>query len=112
MDPEVIAGIGNIYSDDILWAAKIHPFKPANKLNVKELNGLWKAIHQVLKKALKLRGTSSSDYRDTSGKEGGYADYRLVYQREGEPCQRCKMAITRVKLGGRSAHYCPKCQKL
>ncbi|MDO8429991.1 MAG: bifunctional DNA-formamidopyrimidine glycosylase/DNA-(apurinic or apyrimidinic site) lyase [bacterium] len=112
MDPEVIAGIGNIYSDDILWAAKIHPFKPANKLGNQELGSLYKAIRKVLEKALKLRGTSYSDYRDTSGKEGGYADYRLVYQREDEPCRRCKTAIVRVKLGGRSAHFCPKCQKL
>ncbi len=112
MDPEVIAGIGNIYSDDILWAAKIHPLKPANKLSEKELKEIWIAIHKILEKALKLRGTSYSDYRDTSGKEGHYADYRLVYQREGEPCQRCKTKIKRVKIGGRSAHFCPKCQKL
>ncbi|MBI3046185.1 MAG: bifunctional DNA-formamidopyrimidine glycosylase/DNA-(apurinic or apyrimidinic site) lyase [Candidatus Harrisonbacteria bacterium] len=112
MDQEVIAGIGNIYSDDILWKAKIHPLKPANKLSEKELKGIWIAIHKVLEKALKLRGTSTSDYRDTAGKEGGYTDYRLVYQREGEPCQRCKTKIRRVKIGERSAHFCPKCQKL
>lgn len=112
MDQEVIAGIGNIYSDDILWKAKIHPFKPANKLSIKELKEVWSAMREVLQKGLKLRGTSTSDYRDTAGKEGGYADYRLVYQREGEPCPRCKTAIARVKLGGRSAHYCPKCQKI
>lgn len=112
MDPEVIAGIGNIYSDDILWMAKIHPFQPANKLSEKELKEIWIAIHKVLNKALKLRGTSYSDYRDTAGKEGYYADYRLVYQREGEPCQRCKTKIKRVKIGGRSAHFCPTCQQL
>lgn len=112
MDQEVIAGIGNIYSDDILWKAKIHPFKPANKLSQKELRELWKAMREILTKALKLRGTSISDYRDTAGKEGYYADYRLVYQRESEPCQRCKTKIKRVKIGGRSAHFCPRCQKL
>ena len=112
MDPEVIAGIGNIYSDDILWTSRINPFKPANKLSGKELKVLWQSIKKVLTKAVKLRGTSISDYRDTSGKEGKYADYRLVYQREGEPCPRCKTEIKRVKLGGRSAHYCPICQKL
>ena len=111
MDPEVIAGIGNIYSDDILWTAKIHPLKSAKELNVKELKGLWKAIHSILTKALKLRGTSYSDYRDTAGKEGHYSDYRLVYQRKGEPCQRCRTKIKRLKVGGRSAHFCPKCQK-
>lgn len=112
MDPEVIAGIGNIYSDDILWKAKVHPFRQANKLSNQELQEIWKAMRQILTKALKLRGTSTSDYRDTAGKEGYYADYRLVYQRESEPCQRCKTKIQRVKIGGRSAHYCPKCQKL
>lgn len=112
MDQEVIAGIGNIYSDDILWKAKIHPFKPANKLSDKELREIWKAMREILQKALKLRGTSTSDYRDTAGKEGGYTDYRLVYQREGESCQRCKTKIKRVKIGGRSAHYCPKCQTI
>lgn len=112
MDPEVIAGIGNIYSDDILWSAKIHPFRPANNLSEKELKIMWKAMRAILAKAVRLRGTSISDYRDTAGKEGNYADFRLVYQREGEPCRRCGALIKRVKIGGRSAHYCPKCQKL
>src|SRR3989344_147701 len=71
MDPEVIAGIGNIYSDEILWQSRIHPFKPANKLSDKEIRDMFKAMKQILAKALKLRGTSSSDYRDTSGKRGG-----------------------------------------
>jgi len=112
MDPTVIAGIGNIYSDDILWTAKIHPLRPANKLKPAELEVLWKAIRQILQKAVKLRGTSTSDFRDTEGKEGGYTDYRLVYQREDEPCARCGTKIKRLKVGGRSAHFCPKCQKL
>lgn len=113
MDPEVIAGIGNIYSDDILWTARINPFKPAKKLNNAELKNLYQAIRKVLAKAVKLRGTSTSDFRDTEGLEGGYTDYRLVYQREGEPCSRHDGGtITRKKIGGRSAHFCPKCQVL
>ena len=112
MDQEVIAGIGNIYSDDILWTAKIHPFKPGNKLSDKETKDIYTAIKQILTKALKLRGTSISDYRDTAGKEGEYTEERLVYQREDEPCLRCKTKIKRLKVGGRSAHFCPKCQKL
>lgn len=113
MDQEVIAGIGNIYSDDILFAARIHPLKPANKLKEKELKALWLATHQILKKALRLRGTSTSDYRDTSGEKGYYTEARLVYQREGEPCPYpCKGKIKRLKIGGRSAHFCPKCQLL
>jgi len=112
IDQEVIAGIGNIYSDEILWRAKIHPFKPANKLNEAELKKIYAATREILKKAIKLRGTSISDFRDTSGKEGAYATVRYAYQREDEPCPRCKTPIRRIKLGGRSAHYCPKCQKL
>ncbi|MEK7147064.1 MAG: bifunctional DNA-formamidopyrimidine glycosylase/DNA-(apurinic or apyrimidinic site) lyase [Patescibacteria group bacterium] len=112
MDQEVIAGIGNIYSDDILWLAKIHPFRPAASLSKDELVRIYKAMRLILKKAVKLRGTSISDFRDTSGKAGGYGSIRLVYQLEGKPCKRCQILIKRVKMGGRSAHFCPKCQKL
>lgn len=112
MDPEVIAGIGNIYSDEILWQSRIHPFRPANKLKDKEIREMYKAMKSILAKALKLRGTSSSDYRDTSGKKGGYDLVRLAYDREGEPCKRCGAKIIRKKIGGRSAHFCPRCQKL
>lgn len=111
LDQEVVAGIGNIYSDDILWQARIHPFKPANKLSDKEIKLMYQAMKSILKKALKLRGTSSSDYRDTAGKRGGYDKVRLAYDREGQPCRRCATSIARIKMGGRSAHYCPRCQK-
>ena|SRR3989338_4800605 len=112
MDQEVIAGIGNIYSDEILWEAKIHPFKPANKLSPSELKALREATRKVLKQALKLRGISISDFRDTSGEKGYYTEARKVYQREGEKCSRCGVKIKRIKMGGRSAHFCPKCQNL
>ena len=112
MDPGVIAGIGNIYSDEILWKAKIHPLKSANKLSDQELRKLWNAIHQILTKAVRLRGTSTSDYRDAAGEKGYYTNERLVYQREGEKCKRCKAKIKRMQVGGRSAHFCPKCQRL
>ena len=112
MDQEVIAGIGNIYSDDVLWKAKVHPFRPTNSLSVNELKRIYSAMREILTKALKLRGTSTSDFRDTAGEKGKYGPTRLVYQREGEPCARCKTKITRKKIGGRSAHFCPKCQKL
>ncbi len=69
-------------------------------------------MKKVLKKALELRGTSVSDYRDVDGKSGFYGDKRLIYKREKEPCKRCKTKIIRSKKGGRSAYYCPKCQVL
>jgi formamidopyrimidine-DNA glycosylase len=67
-------------------------------------------MREILKKAVSLRGTSTSDFRDTAGLKGKYTDKRLVYQREKEPCLRCKSVIKRIKVGGRSAHFCPKCQ--
>ncbi len=111
MNPNKIAGIGNIYSDDMLWRAKIYPLCKPSSLSDYEIKRLYKAMREILTKAVKLRGTSTSDFRDTGGKEGKYTGYRLVYQREGEPCGRCKTAIKRIKIGGRSAHYCPKCQR-
>lgn len=111
MDQTVIAGIGNIYSDDILWRAKIHPFRAADRISEKERQEIFRAMKSVLQKAKRLRGTSSGDYRTPAGKAGSYFDSRFVYQREGEPCKRCGAKIARIKMGGRSAHYCPKCQK-
>lgn len=112
LDPNTIAGIGNIYSDDILWQSRIHPLRRTDSLSEKELKELYKAIRSILAKAVSLRGTSFSDFRDTSGKEGYYAGHRLVYQREDEPCSRCGTKIQRTVISGRSAHYCPTCQKL
>ena len=112
LDQEVIAGIGNIYSDEALWLAKIHPFTPSNKLTKKQLSVLYHSIKKVLQKSLRVRGTSMRDYRDTDGKEGGYIKVRLVYARAGLPCKRCGTKIQRIKMNVRSAHFCPKCQKL
>lgn len=112
MDQNVIVGIGNIYADEILWQAKVHPFKLANQLTTNELKTIYGAMKQILKKAVKLRGTSISDYRDTAGKSGKYGEIKKAYQREGEPCFRCKTPIKRVKMGGRSSHFCPACQRL
>ncbi|MDO8574711.1 MAG: DNA-formamidopyrimidine glycosylase [bacterium] len=113
MDQNVISGIGNIYADDILFTAKIHPLKKVEKLSEKELKTIFSATLTILKKAVKLRGTSTSDYRDTAGKKGGYGNIRLVYQREGEKCpNKCGGIIKRIKIGNRSAHFCPACQKI
>jgi len=112
MDQDKIAGIGNIYSDDILWKAKIHPLRPSDSLTGEEVKKIHKAIKEILTLAVKLGGTSISDYRDVSGKKGGYADKRLVYRRDGEPCKRCGSPIKRLKIGGRSARFCSECQKI
>ena len=110
MNQNFIAGIGNIYSDEIVWLAKIHPQKRIEKLTLKNLKDLYQAMRKILLKALKLRGTSIDDYRTANGERGRYDLVRYVYQREGKPCQRCGTLIKRIKIGGRSAHFCPKCQ--
>ncbi|MFA5052869.1 MAG: bifunctional DNA-formamidopyrimidine glycosylase/DNA-(apurinic or apyrimidinic site) lyase [Parcubacteria group bacterium] len=112
MDQTKIAGIGNIYSDDILFKAKIHPLRPAASLTEKEIAKLYDAMKDILALAVKLGGTSISDFRTLEGKEGGYAEKRLVYRRDGKPCPRCGTSIKRIKIGSRSARFCPSCQKL
>lgn len=113
MDQTVVSGIGNIYASEILFKAKVHPFKSANKLTEDELKKLHKATKYILDKALKARGTSTADYRDTFGKKGRYGDMRLIYQKEGESCpNKCGGKIIREKKGGRSAFFCNHCQKL
>lgn len=111
LDQNFIAGIGNIYSDEILWLSRIHPLQPLSSLSREKLLKLFKALKLVLKKAVRLRGSSVSDYRDSSGKPGSYAKTRFVYARKGEPCPRCGAKIISMRVGGRTAHFCGKCQK-
>jgi formamidopyrimidine-DNA glycosylase len=112
MNQEKIAGIGNIYSDEILWEAKVNPFRRADSLTEPEIKKIYSAIGKILAKALKLRGTSTSDFRDTAGIKGKFGEILKVYRREGDPCPRCGTKIVRQKIGGRSAHFCPLCQPL
>jgi len=112
MDQHMIVGIGNIYSDEILWQSKIHPFKDVSKLNEKELKEIYQTTKKILKKAIKLKGTSFSDFRLINGSKGHYQTERKAYQRHGEKCFRCGNKIQRKKIGTRSAHFCPHCQKL
>lgn len=112
MNQEIIVGIGNIYSDEILFEAKIHPLKQVQKLKLEDLKKIYQAMKKILRRAILLRGSSMSDYRDTAGKKGRYQEIQKVYQREKEKCYRCKSIIKRIKISKRSAHYCPTCQKL
>lgn len=112
MNPEFIAGIGNIYSSEALWRAKVHPLKDASKLTKKELKALYDSIRKVLLLGIKLGGESFSDYRNIEGKKGRFDPERKVYQREKERCAKCKTPIRRLKIGGRSAFFCPACQQL
>jgi len=112
MAQEIIAGIGNIYSDEILWEAKIHPFKDVSKLNESEFKNIYQAIKEILPKAIRLGGESISDFRRISGERGYFDKERKVYRREGEKCSRCGTIIKRIKLTNRSTYFCPTCQKL
>jgi formamidopyrimidine-DNA glycosylase len=112
MIPEIIAGIGNIYSSEILWHAKVHPEKLVQNLKESELKNIYKATQKVLRLGIDLGGDSFSDYRNVNGEKGSFNEQRKVYKRENEFCSRCKKSkIKRIKIAGRSAFYCPTCQK-
>lgn len=111
LNQEFLAGVGNIYSDEALYLAKIHPLSFTEKIPQDKLKLLFEKLAWVLKKSLKLRGTTRQDYRDTSGQKGDYFNQRLVYARKGEKCP-CSGRIKTVKIGSRTAHFCPRCQKL
>lgn len=112
MDQKFVAGIGNIYSDEILWNAGLRYDRGSETVSTQEVRRLYRAIGEVLQEAIKLRGSSLADeqYRDLYGNVGNYAAEHKVYAREGEPCRRCRHIIERVKWQGRSAFYCPGCQ--
>ncbi|MDD5551772.1 MAG: DNA-formamidopyrimidine glycosylase [Candidatus Pacebacteria bacterium] len=112
MNQEIISGIGNIYSDEILFDAKINPFKNSVELEEDELRRIFNSTKKILKLGVKLKGESFSDYRIPSGKKGNFDSKRKVYRREGERCPKCNGKIKREKIGGRSAHFCPTCQKI
>jgi formamidopyrimidine-DNA glycosylase len=108
MDQFTIAGIGNIYSDEILWYAGIHPLHRVEKLNDKELAAIYKYIRFVLKKAIGAKGSSEVDYRTLEGKFGKYQNMQKAYQQTGKKCQKGDGGIIkRIKVNGRSAHFCP-----
>lgn len=112
MDPSVLAGVGNIYASEALWRAKIHPEKRTSELSEEELKELYRAIIKALKAGMRLGGESFADYRNVEGEKGNFDDERRAYQREKEPCFRCGTKMERLKFGGRSSFFCPKCQKL
>lgn len=111
MDQSQIAGVGNIYADEILWASRVHPLSPANKLSKKDVEAIYENTKKILSESLKRRGTSTSDFRDTEGKKGTFGEFRNVYRRTDLPCPVCGGPIRRISLGGRGTHFCPVCQK-
>lgn len=111
LDQSVVAGVGNIYADESLFEARLHPARLACNLDDSEMDRLRRAVATVLRRAIERRGSSIRNYVDGSGGPGGYQNEFRVYGRTGEPCPRCATAIESSRLAGRSSHYCPECQK-
>jgi formamidopyrimidine-DNA glycosylase len=112
LDQSVIAGVGNIYADEALYAAQIHPLRPADSLDADEINRLHAAIQSVLEKGIEHGGTTFGRYRDAYNEAGGNFDHLVVYQKTGQPCPRCGTPIERITVAQRGTHYCPHCQRL
>ena len=106
-----IAGLGNIYADEILFEAGIHPCVPAQSIRGRKIHTLYQSIRSILREAIACRGDTVSDYRTAFGESGSYQCNHRVYQRHGESCLRCGATIERMRLAGRSTHYCPNCQR-
>lgn len=112
LNQELVAGIGNIYADEICFEAGIKPDRPVHKLREEEIKKLYKATQKIIKEAITHGGTTFKDYVDVRGGKGTHMDYLQVYKRGGEKCLRCRKGIVTVKrVGGRGTHFCPVCQK-
>lgn len=113
LNQQLIAGIGNIYADEICFATKINPKISANQLSEANICQLYNSIKKIIKKAIKYRGTTTNNYRDGNGKIGNYKNFLQVYGRENKKCPSClKHQIKKIKLAGRGTHFCPFCQKI
>jgi formamidopyrimidine-DNA glycosylase len=110
LDQTVLRGLGNIYADESLWRAQLHPLRRGAELSGEELRRLWRSIREVAREAIRLRGTSVSDYVDANGQPGSYQKRLRVYRRAGRPCRRCGAPIARIVVAGRGSHFCPQCQ--
>ena len=110
MNQNLVAGLGNIYADEALFEARIHPLTQPGRVSADKAHQLYKAVRKVLDRAVALGGTTFSDYIDIEGRPGAFLSKLKVYQHTGEPCRRCKQAIRRIVVGGRSSHFCPQCQ--
>jgi formamidopyrimidine-DNA glycosylase len=110
LDQRVVAGVGNIYADESLFESRLPPWQWGSATSPGEADRLRKALATVLSRAIERRGSSIRDYIGASGRRGDYQNEFRVYGRTGQPCRRCRTAVVRVRLAGRSTHYCPRCQ--
>jgi formamidopyrimidine-DNA glycosylase len=112
LDQSFLAGVGNIYADEALWRARLHPQRAADTLTPDEIRRLHRAVRQVLRQGIRNRGASFADYVGADGEPGENAERLSVYRRTDEPCLRCGRPIQRIIIGQRSTHFCPNCQRL
>lgn len=112
LDQSVIAGVGNIYADESLWGAKIHPKRLVSSLSEQEMNTLYHEMRSVMNLAVEKGGSSNSTYVNAEGKKGSYMDFARVFRREGLACPRCGTTIEKLRVAGRGTHICPVCQTL
>ena len=113
LNQEIMSGVGNIYADESLWRAKIHPEIPANELSTKKIGALVDAATEVMAEAIEVGGTSfDAMYINVNGESGFFENSLAAYGQEGEPCPRCGREIKRIAFGNRSSHFCPNCQRL
>jgi formamidopyrimidine-DNA glycosylase len=110
LDQSVLRGVGNIYADESLWRAKIHPARLGAQLNARQTETLRKVLQDILRKAIAMHGSSISDFLDADGEPGEYQRHHRAYGREGKRCYRCKTPIRRTIVAGRSSYFCPRCQ--
>jgi len=111
LDQHFLAGVGNLYANEALFAAGLHPCRRADSLTEEEIASLHRAIHSVLEAGIEDRGSSSTSYRDALGRRGRHQEHLAVYAREGQPCPCCGAPIERMVVGGRGTHFCPRCQR-
>lgn len=112
LDQRAIAGVGNIYADEALWRARIHPLQPAATLDTRQVRALHRGVRAALHAGIARQGATLRDYRAPDGSEGGMQDEFRVYGRDGEPCLRCGRPIAKTRVAGRGTHFCPRCQRL
>lgn len=112
LDQTVVAGVGNIYADESLWGAKIHPSTLVKNLSDQKFKLLFQALVDVLQLSIERGGSSDKNYVNAEGKKGSYLSFAKVFRREGQPCPRCSTTIIKTRVAGRGTHLCPRCQKV
>ena len=111
LDQTVLAGVGNIYADESLWAAKIHPSTPVFRVSKAKLVTLHSAVREILKLSIQKGGSTDRNFVDAKGKKGSYLKFAQVFRQNGQPCPRCGTEVIKIRVAGRGTHICPRCQE-